>query len=213
MSFDQTFLAPAATRYLHDLARLPYAGMARIEEEAQREHQPAVGRLTGSALRALAAATRGERALEVGTNLGYSALWLASGLKPEGRLDTLELDPALARRAEANFKEAGVADRVRVHVGAALDVLPRLEGPYDVVFLDAVKAEYPQYLDLVLPRLRASGVLAADNAFWSGRVWGKDADEETEGMRTYTKRVLDDPRLVTTILPVEDGLAVSVRRG
>lgn len=212
MSFDQSFLAPEAERYLQGLATVPYPVMDRMEREVQKEDQPAVGRLTGSALRALAAATSRRRALEVGTNIGYSALWLAAGLKPEGRLDTIEVRAELARRAEANFREAGVGTRATVHVGEALKVLPRLEGPYDIIFLDAVKAEYPQYLDLALPLLAPGGILAADNLLWLGRVWGSSKDGDTQGVREYTRRVHADPRLATTILPVEDGLGVSVLR-
>ena len=214
MSFDQSFLHPDAEKYALSLTPLPYPEvMERLEREIQREDQPAVGRLTGSALRMLVAATRAERVLEVGGNVGYSALWLSSGLGPSGTLETIEVKPELARRAEANFQEAGLGGRARVHVGLALDVLPRLEGPFDVVFLDAVKAEYERYLDLALPKLRPGAVVAADNAFWVGRAWGKARDEDSVGIRAYAKRVAEDPRLASTLLPVEDGLMVSALRG
>lgn len=216
VSFDQSFIAPEAERYVQAHAPLPYRVMERLEREAAKEGQPAVGRTTGSALRALVAATPARRVLEVGTNLGYSALWMASALATGGTLDTIEIDPDLAKRAESAFAEAGLAGHARVHLGAALDVLPRLAGPYDLVFLDAVKSEYGAYLDLALPRLAPGGILAADNMFWSGRAWGPDVgdslDEETRGVRAYMRRVADDARLVTTLLPVEDGLAVSVLR-
>ena len=213
VSFDQSFLHPDAEKYVHSLTPLPFpAVMERMEREIQREDQPAVGRLTGSVLRALVAANRAERVLEVGCNVGYSALWLAAGLPAHGTLDSIEVKPDLARRAERNFADAGLAGRARVHVGKALDVLPGLDGPFDVVFLDAVKSEYGAYLDLALPRLRPGGVVAADNAFWLGRAWGRSRDEDAVGIRAYTKRVVEDPRLVTTLVPVEDGLAVSVLR-
>ena len=214
MSFDQSFLHPAAEQYVHGLTPLPFpAVMERLEQEIRRQDQPAVGRLTGSVLRVLVAASRAERVLEVGTNVGYSGLWLAGGLGPAGTLDTIEIKPDIARRAEAAFAEAGLGPRARVHVGAALDVLPRLEGPFDVVFLDAVKSEYVRYLDLVLPMLRPGGVVAADNAFWLGRAWGKSRDEDSVGIRAYAQRVFEDPRLASSLVPVEDGLAVSVLRG
>lgn len=212
MSFDQSFLHPDAEKYAQGLTRVPFPVMERMEREIQKEDQPAVGRLTGSVLRMLVAANKAERVLEVGGNVGYSALWLAGGLGARGTLETIELKPDLARRAEQNFLEAGLEGRARVHVGAALDVLPRLEGPFDVVFLDAVKSEYERYLDLVLPKMRPGGVVAADNVFWLGRAWGKAKDEDSVGIRAFTKRVFEDPRLATTLVPVEDGLSVSVLR-
>src|SRR5439155_24394210 len=102
--------------------------------------------------------------------------------------------------------------KVQVHEGAALDVLPRLKGPYDLAFLDAVKAEYPRYLDHALPTVRVGGIVAADNLFWQGRVWDAKADDaDTRGVREYTRRVLEDERLASALVPSEDGLGVSVR--
>jgi predicted O-methyltransferase YrrM len=221
MSFDQSFLAPEAAEFVARLhARLPFPSvMERIEAEARRERQPAVGRGTGGILRALVASVGGGRVLEVGCNLGYSALWMASALRPPGlgagagagALDTIEIDPHLARRARAHFAEAGLAERITVHEGAALDVLPKLRPGYDLVFLDAVKREYPAYLDHALRVLRPGGIVAADNLFWLGQAWDETVDDdETRGVREYTRRVFTDPRLVTTIVPSEDGLGVSV---
>jgi predicted O-methyltransferase YrrM len=214
MSHDQSFLDPKAHAYVEGLFRPPYAVMERMEREIAMEGQPAVGRSTGAVLRALALASGGSRILEVGTNVGYSALWLASELRPHGHLDTIEIDPGIARRARANFDEAKVGGRITVHEGAALDVLPRLQGPYDMVFLDAVKAEYPRYLDHALRALRPGGILAADNAFWLGRAWGKPAqdDADTRGVQELTRRVTGDPRLAAAMVPSEDGLLVAVLR-
>lgn len=214
MSFDQSFLAPEASRYLEGLLDVPYRVMALIEEEARKENQPAVGRQAGSLLRGLVLAHRSARVLEVGCNLGYSALWMAAGLPPGGRLETIEINDDLASRAESHFRDAGVGDRARVLRGAALDVLPRLEArAYDLVFLDAVKAEYPQYLDHALRLLRPGGLVVADNMFWLGRAWDPEARHEDDaGVREYTRRIFADARLTSTIVPVEDGLAVSVLR-
>lgn len=214
MSFDQTFLAPEAARYLDGLIEVPYPVMGIIEEEARKENQPAVGRQTGSVLRSLVLAHRSARVLEVGCNLGYSALWMAAGLPRDGRVDTIEINDDLATRAEGFFRDAGAGDRMRVLRGAALDVLPRLEArAYDLVFLDAVKAEYPEYLDHALRILRPGGLVVADNMFWLGRAWDPQADHEDDaGVREYTRRIFSDARLTSTIVPVEDGLGVSVVR-
>ena len=212
MSFETSFLAPEARAHVARLVEPPFPDvLRRMEREIEREEQPAVGRAVGSLLRTLAAAAQARRVLEVGCNLGYSALWLAAGMPADGRLDTIEMEDAIADRAEANFREAGVAARVRVHRGRAMDVLPRLEGPYDLVFLDAAKAEYPQYLDHAWRLLRPGGVVAADNAFWRGRVWGDAKDADTAGVRELTRRAFSDPRWATTLVPSEDGVLVAVK--
>lgn len=217
MSFDQSFLAPDAADYLARLlpAPEPRAVFERIEAEARAEGQPAIGRQTGSLLRTLVAARSARRVLEVGCNLGYSALWMATGLPADGRLETIEYDAELAQRAAGHFRAAGLAERTEVHVGEALKILPRLpDASYDLMFLDAAKFEYPQYLDHALRLLRPGGLLAADNLLWLGQAWDEKAqDDDTKGVREYTRRVFDDARLVTTLVPVEDGLGLSVLRG
>ena len=209
---DGDFLAPEAHRYLESLRPALSPVMLRLHQEALREDQPAVNPDSGNLLRVLTAASGGRRVLEVGTNLGYGALWMAAGLAPEGRLDTIELDPGMVRRARANFAEAGYADRITVHEGAALDVLPRLErGAYDLVFLDCVKSEYPAYLDHARRLLRPGGLLVADNLFWHGNAWRTGADDaDTRGIRSYTAAVRSDARVLTSVVPLGDGLGVSV---
>lgn len=214
MSFDQNFLPREVNAHLHPLLAPPYPVLLRIEREAEAERQPAIGRQTGSLLRSLAQAMRATRVLEVGTNLGYSALWLAAGLAPGGVLEGIEIDPRLAARARANLREADPVRSATIHEGAALDVLPRLpDAAYDLIFLDAVKAEYPQYLDQALRLLRPGGIVAADNLLWSGRVWDEASqDPDTRGVREYTRRIFAEPRLSSTLVPVEDGLGISILR-
>lgn len=209
---DDDYLQPDASRYLASIRPALSPVMLRVEEEARREGQPAVIPETGNLLRALTAASGGRRVLEVGTNLGYGALWMAGALAPDGRLDTIELDPRLAQRARANFREAGLAERIQVLEGAALDVLPRMpSGEYDLVFLDCVKAEYPAYLGHARRLLRVGGILAADNLLWHGRVWDPaHRDADTEGVRAYTTAVRSDARFATSVIAVGDGLGVSV---
>lgn len=214
VSFDASFVHDDAAAYAARLAPPLSDVMRRLEDEVRREGQPAVGRAVGSLLRALVAASGGRRVVEVGCNVGYSALWMASALAPDGRIDTIEIDPATAARARANFAAAGFAGRVHVHEGAALDVLPRLVGPFDLVFLDAVKAEYVRYLDLVLPHVRVGGLVVADNMFWNGKAWDPRAkDDDTLGVRAFAKRLAADPRFATTLVPAEDGVLVAVRLG
>lgn len=207
-------LTPEAKRWLVEHAAFETPLLRRVREACEKEGLPSVPIETAGALRALAA-TRGPgaRMLEVGCLHGYSALCLLAGAARDARIESIEIADANAERALANFREAGVAERVRIHRGAALDVLPGLSGPFDLVFLDAVKAEYPRYLAHALRVAKPGALLLADNALWSGRVWDPATqDADTEGLRAYTKAVSSDPRLATSVLPIGDGLAVSVVR-
>ena len=202
-----------AQRYIDSLVVGESPVMARVRRRCEDEGLPAVSMHSGQVLRTLAAAAvagGSGRVLEVGCLYGYSALWLASAA-PHVRVDTIEMDPGTADVAEAHFEEAGVNDRVTVHRGRALDVLPLLDGPFDMVFLDAAKAEYVRYLDHSRRLLRPGGIVAADNVLWSGRVWDTRAsDEDTEGLRRFTRAILEEPGLASTVLPVGDGMSVTV---
>jgi caffeoyl-CoA O-methyltransferase len=171
---------------------------------------PETGRLLSLTVRATGAA----RVLEVGTLFGYSGVWMARELPGDGHLDTLELVDAHADAAEAWFARAGIAERVTVHRGAALDTLAGLEGPYDMVFLDAAKAEYVAYAEHAARLLRAGGTMLADNVIWSGRVGDPSVtDGDTAGIRRFHELIATDPRWDSTVVPVGDGVSVSVRSG
>ncbi len=168
---------------------------------------------TGRLLATVIAATGAARVLEVGTLFGYSGVWLARALPAHGHLDTLELSDVHADAAEEWFARAGVGDRVTVHRGAALDTLERLQGPYDVVFIDAAKTEYAQYAEHAARLLRPGGLLLADNAIWSGRVADPAVtDDDTEGIRRFHERITGGSGWASTVLPVGDGVSVSVKR-
>ena len=168
---------------------------------------------TGRLLAVWTAAIGARRVLEVGTLFGYSGVWIARALPSDGSLDTLELSDVHADAAEAWFDRAGLADRITVRRGAALSTLPRLEGPYDMIFLDAVKAEYVDYARHAARLLRTGGSLLADNAIWSGRIADPAVtDDDTEGIRRFHEHIAEDPAWDATVLPVGDGVAVAVRR-
>ena len=166
------------------------------------------GRLLALLVR-LAAATR---VLELGTLFGYSGIWMARELPPGGRLDTVERVQLHADAAEHWFERAGLADRVTVHRGAALEVIETLPGPYDVAFIDADKAGYPEYARLSLQRLRPGGLVIADNAIRRGRITQAGIDADMDGVREMHDLLGGDDSLVATTVPVGDGLALAVKR-
>jgi predicted O-methyltransferase YrrM len=191
--------------------------LVALREEADRSGLPPIsispdeGRLLQVLLRAIGA----RRVLEVGTLGGYSAIWMARALPPGGTILTLEIEPTHAEFARRHLGRAGVADRVEVRVGRALDLLPALDGErFDAIFLDADKEPLPTYFEWSLRLLRPGGLVVADNALWGGRVLdGRADDEATRGVREFNRRLATDPRVTGIVVPTHDGVAIGVVTG
>ncbi len=169
----------------------------------------------GATLRMLAAAIPARSVVEIGTGTGVSGVYLLRGMPEDGVLTTIDVEVENQRAAREAFAEAGIrANRTRVIPGRALEVLPRLtDGAYDLVLLDADKAEIEAYLEQAVRLLRRGGVLAVDNALWHGRVADPaQRDATTTAIRELGKRVRDDPGLMPAMLPCGDGLLVAVVR-
>ena len=184
------------------------AARARSEEA----DIPAVAPETGALLRFFAALIRARHVCEVGTGGGYSGLWLLGGMDPRGSLTTVEIDAQNQALAQRVFTEARWNDRVRSMLGAALAVLPKLaDGNYDIVFLDAVKAEYVEYLQHAKRLLRPGGLLLADNALWHGKVVDTAvSDSDTNGLRDFNESIREDRAFRGTLFNVGDGLLAAV---
>jgi predicted O-methyltransferase YrrM len=170
----------------------------------------------GKLLQLLARLVGARRILEVGTLAGYSTIWLARGLAPGGHLDTLEVDPRHAEVARVNLVRAGLADVVTVHLGPAIDTLPTLTGPYDLVFVDADKKTNPDYVRAALALTRAGGVIVVDNVVRGGRVAdAADTNVDVVGTRATYDLLAAEPRLDATALQTVgvkgyDGFAIAV---
>ena len=197
-------------------ARPPVPALAAIEAAAERPGIPIVDRDAGRVLQVLAGSRR--RIVEVGTAYGYSTLWMALGQPDDGTIVTIDPDRDRTDLARGWWREAGIEDdRITVVNGPALEAIgsdPALEGPFDMVFIDALKPEYEGYLAALTDRLLPGALIAADNVLWSGRVSGsRPADENTAALRAFSERVLADDRFTATILPVGDGLLAATWHG
>lgn len=165
-------------------------------------------------LRLLVAISGARRILEVGTFSGYSALAMAEALPADGHIDTLELDPEHAAKAAEHIEQAGESARITIHLGLAIDSLARLQGPYDMAFIDADKSAYPDYYEAVLGLMRPGGLIVADNVFRHGRVLGAQSrDPSVVGMREFNDRVVSDRRVEAVMLTVRDGVSLIRVRG
>jgi caffeoyl-CoA O-methyltransferase len=161
-------------------------------------------------LQSLIVAGGAQQVLEIGTFTGLGALAMAAALRPGGRVTTLEVDPERAARAQQFFDQSPVGERIELIVGPALDRLEELSGPFDLVWIDALKSEYPAYYDAVVPKLAERGVIVADNLFRAGRALDpQPGDEMSAGIRAFARRVQDDDRVDNVLLTVGDGLMLA----
>lgn len=171
------------------------------------------GHIQGRMLSFFSKMLRPHRILEVGTYTGYSAICLAEGLAQGGSIDTIDINAELQEMVLRYFRKAGIADVAWMHVGDARQIILGLDGPYDLVFIDADKENYCNYLDLVLPKLRSGGVILADNVLWSGKVLDTAVtDNETQGLRDFVKKVAARSDLEFVLLPVRDGIMAVMKK-
>ncbi len=179
---------------------------------------PLVDAEVGALLRVLATSIGATRILEIGTAIGYSGIWLARALPPGGMLVTIEFNEQRAREARDNFARAGLADRVSVVVGDASLKIAKLSGPFDLIFQDGDKTLYTPLLDRLVALLRPGGLLVTDNVLWNGEVVPGFAGtptqdpEDTRAIAAYNERLASHPDLITAIVPLRDGVSISVKK-
>lgn len=214
MSLDRLHVHGPLADYLDALGGVPEHIAARYEQQA--DHPEAIMMThpdLGLLLASLARMSPGARALEVGTFVGISAAWIVDGLGPAGHLDALEISDENADLTEAWFRQLGTADRLTVHRGPALDTMRGLDTDgYRLCYIDADKPAYPEYLDEAVRLVRAGGAIVADNVLSSGRVADPEATGNAVALREFTRHALDHPGVDTCVLPIGDGITLSIVR-
>jgi len=209
----------ALERYLHAHSSPEPELLAELDRETHRRTvQPRMlsGHLQGRLLELLVRMNHPRAVLEIGTFTGYSALALAAGLDDDATLDTIETDDELQELAQSFFDRSEHGHKIRLHIGSALELAPRLGRRFDLVFIDGDKREYPAYYRMLMgdgggkPLVGSGAVLLADNILWSGKVIGPVArnDRHTQALLEFNRTVADDPRVENVILPLRDGLSV-----
>ncbi|MGC8802490.1 MAG: O-methyltransferase [Bacteroidales bacterium] len=172
------------------------------------------GHLQGLFLSLMSKMIKPATILEIGTFTGYSAICLAQGLSAEGRLYTIEVDNEIAEFAQKYIAEAGYSGSIQVIQGDAIEVIPALKEMFDLIYIDGDKKEYPRYLEVCLPVLKAGGYLIADNVLWDGKVLDeKHKDKATLAMRAFNDAIKNNPSLEKVLLPLRDGLYICRKMG
>ncbi len=188
------------------------AVLAEMEAYAAEHKVPIIGPACGSLLYFLAKTLGAKRIFEMGSAIGYSTIWWARALGDGGEVFYSDGSQANADRAAAYINRAGVAARVKMGVGYAQDILLATPGEFDIVFVDVDKHYYPECFELALPRVRKGGFLVADNILWHGLVVAPPETDDTRGILEWNRLVTTSPDLVTTIVPLRDGVTVSLKK-
>ena len=203
---------PAIDEYMLALLPARSAVLEKMEEEARKRDIPIVGPAVGRVLYQYARLINARRVFELGSAIGYSTLWWAQAVGESGEVFYTDGDPKNADEARGYFERAGLAGRIRIGVGDALEQFARQQQEFDIVFNDIDKEGYPRVLDLVVPRLRRGGLFITDNVLWYGRVTEpKPKEESTRAILEFNRRLSAMKEFFTTILPLRDGLAVAVK--
>jgi predicted O-methyltransferase YrrM len=207
------FIRDDVAEWLRNLADVPDDPvLAAMHAEARERGFPIVGPEVGRLLFQLATISGAKRVFEMGSGFGYSTLWFARAVGPEGRVYHTDGNPENTERAREYLDRAGLLDRVVFTTGDAREILKRTPGDFDIVFMDIDKEQYPEGYRIFRDRVKPGGLAVVDNLVWSGRVAEGLADEATEGVREYLELMWSDAGYLSSLMPVRDGVGVSLRR-
>ncbi len=211
-SMKDKIVAADLERYLYRLLPERDRVLSEMEEYAHHHLVPIVGPAVGRLLYLLVKVSKARRIFEMGSAIGYSTIWLARAAGAGGEVHYTDGDPKNARRAERYFKQAGVSNRVRVNIGRAQDLLLSARGKFDFIFNDVDKEGYPEAFAVAMNKLKKGGLLVCDNVLWHGRVARqRRPDQPTRAVLEWNRLIYSSPGLFSTVIPLRDGLSISVK--
>lgn len=208
------FLSPVLENYITNNSEEEPDVLKELTRETHlKVVQPRMltGHFQGRVLSLLSKITSPKYILEIGTYTGYSAICLAEGLQKKGILHTIDVNPELHRIQRKYFDKSGFGTQIIQHTGNALKLIPQMDVVFDLVFIDAEKKEYTNYLEVVLPKTKSGSIILSDNVLWSGKVLEplNPKDKATKVLLDYNKKLKEHPKLETVLLPIRDGLTLS----
>ena len=202
----------AVEDYLYSVLPARDEVLAEMEAEAAKTDVPIVGPAVGQLLYQYAVIMGAKKIFEMGSAIGYSTIWWARAVGEGGRVIYTDGDAKNAEKARRYFDRAGVSDRITVRVGDALELLSEEKEPYDIIFNDVDKTDYPRVFRMALPHLKSGGLFITDNVLWSGKVAEPNPDAETKAILELNKLMYQSKEVFTTILPIRDGVSVCVKK-
>lgn len=207
------FFPEPLENYINQHSSAPSALLQELERDTHLRclmPQMCSGHQQGRLLALLSKMLRPKSILEIGTFTGYSALCLAEGLTDDGHLHSIDNNAEIMDMAQSYVDRSPYREQITLHEGPGLDWIQRLDQPWDLVFIDADKENYPRYLEALLPKLQVGAIILADNVLWSGKVADPEADDdETKALRSYNRMIMENPRLEAMILSVRDGISLA----
>jgi predicted O-methyltransferase YrrM len=204
-------LHPDLENYLMRLLPKRDEVLSEMERMAEKMRFPIVGPLVGRLLSQMTRMIGAGRVFEFGSGFGYSAYWFLKGMNGRGQVVYTDDEEENARLARDFFQRAGLLSRLQIEVGDAMEIIDRQDGSFDIILIDCEKARYPTAFEKAIPRIRKGGLLIADNVLWSGSVVKPSEELSTIGVQTFNRRIFSDPQLFTTILPLRDGVSISLK--
>lgn len=185
--------------------------LVEMENYARDNNFPIIGPMCGTLLRQLALAIEAKNIFEMGSGYGYSAYWFAGGMKNSGKIICTEGSEKNKKLAMDYLKRGGFDSMVDFFVGRAQDIIKKHDGPFDIILNDVDKEQYPECFDLAIPRLRRGGLFITDNVLWSSRILDDNPDETTRGVIEFNKKLFASKDILSSIIPIRDGLAIAVK--
>jgi caffeoyl-CoA O-methyltransferase len=204
--------APDVEDYLYDMLPPRDEVLSEMEEDAAKNDYAIVGPVVARVLYQLAVISGAKKVFEMGSAIGYSTIWWARGVGEGGKVIYTDGDPKRAEKARRYFERAGVTKRIDVRVGDALEFLSEEKQPYDIIFNDVDKIDYPRVFKLALPKLKSGGLFITDNVLWSGKLTKPNPDSQTRAILEFNRLIYESKDLFTTILPIRDGVAVCIKK-
>ena len=203
---------PEVEDYLYDMLPPRDEVLTEMEEDAAKNNVAIVGPAVARVLYQLAKISGAKKIFEMGSAIGYSTIWWARAIGEGGRVIYTDGDPKRAEKARRYFERAGVSQRIEVRVGDALEILSEEKTPYDIIFNDVDKTDYPRVFRLAPPRVKSGGLFITDNVLWSGKLRKPKPDAETKAILEFNRLLYESKDLFTTILPIRDGIAVCLKK-